>query len=52
MVAKNFRLPVCNYDRDNEKISITITCDVNAKAATRYNREMYLDCIFLRPNDK
>ena len=52
MVAKNFRLPVCNYDRDNEKISITITCDVNAKEATRYNREMYLDCIFLRPNDK
>lgn len=49
VVAENFKLPACNYDQNNDKVSITITCNISAREQARYNREMYLDCIFLRP---
>ncbi len=50
MVAEGFKLPACNFDQNNDKVSVTITCSISAKEAAKYNREMYLDCIFLRPN--
>lgn len=49
--VKTFKLPACNYDQNNDKVSLTITCNISAKENTKYNRNMYLDCIFLRPND-
>ncbi|MCI6491920.1 MAG: fasciclin domain-containing protein [Prevotella sp.] len=52
MLAEDFKLPACNYDQNNEKVSVTITCSITNKESARYNREMYLDCIFLRPKDK
>lgn len=51
-VAKAFRLPACNYNQSNSKFTITLTCDINVRENSRYNREMYLDCIFLRPCDE
>lgn len=46
-----FTLPACNYNQSNDKVSLTITCNISARENAQYNREMYLDCIFLRPND-
>lgn len=51
VVAEAFKLPACNYGQSNSKVSLTITCDISAKENTKYWREMYLDCIFLRPNE-
>ncbi len=50
-VAKGFRLPACNYNQNNNKVSITLQCDISVRENARYNREMYLDAIFLQPND-
>lgn len=50
-VAEAFRLPACNYNQNNSKVTITLTCDISVRENARYNREMYLDCIFLRPVD-
>lgn len=51
VVAEGFKLPACNYNQNNDKISITIACSISAKENSKYWREMYLDCIFLRPNE-
>lgn len=46
-----FAFPACNFNQANDKISLTLTCNITPKENPKYNREMYLDCIFLRPND-
>lgn len=51
VVAEAFKLPACNYSQSNARISLTITCDISARENAKYWREMYLDCIFLRPNE-
>ena len=51
VVAQGFKLPACNYSQNNDKISLTITCDISRTENLKYWREMYLDCIFLRPNE-
>ncbi len=48
-VAKAFELPACNYNQNNSSVSITIECSISSKENTKYNRQMYLDCIFLNP---
>lgn len=48
-VAEAFELPACNYNQNNSSVSIMIECSISSKENSKYNREMYLDCIFLSP---
>lgn len=52
VLAKGFTLPVCNYDQVNSKISVRLTCNILARETASYAREMFLDCIYLRPSSK
>lgn len=49
LLAENFVFPVCNYDQQNMKISLTLTCNIRSIETRKYAREMFLDCIYLRP---
>lgn len=49
VLAENFEFPACNYDQQDIKISVQLTCSILARENSQYNREMYLDCIYLRP---
>ena len=42
-------LPACNYDQTDIKVSIKLVCSILARETANYSREMYLDCIYLRP---
>lgn len=50
-VAQDFYLPACNYEQNNNKVSLTIECAVNSREASTYDRNMYLDCIYLKPKE-
>lgn len=52
VLAKGFVFPVCNYDQINTKVTVKLTCNILARETSKYNREMYLDCIYLRPISK
>lgn len=49
VLAENFKLPVCNYGQNDIKFSIRLQCSITARETSSYSREMYLDCIYLRP---
>lgn len=49
LLAENFKFPVCNYDQNNMKVTITLTCNILQRESNTYSREMFLDCIYLRP---
>lgn len=41
-------LPVCNYKQAETTVSVQLKCSITAKQTT-YSREMYLDCLYLKP---
>ena len=47
--AENFHFPACNYDQNDIKVSVRLQCNISTKETSKYAREMYLDCIYLRP---
>jgi hypothetical protein len=49
VVAEAFHFPACNYDQSDIKVSIRLQCAILARETSRFAREMYLDCIYLRP---
>ena len=49
VLAEAFHFPVCNYDQSDIKVSVRLQCAILARETTAYAREMYLDCIYLRP---
>jgi hypothetical protein len=49
VLAENFVFPVCNYNQTNTKFSLKLKCNILARDNSKYSREMYLDCIYLRP---
>lgn len=49
VLAENFVFPVCNYGETNIKFSVKLQCSILAREARNYFREMFLDCIYLRP---
>lgn len=49
VVAENFHFPACNFDQNDIKVSVKVTCSILARETSSYSREMYLDCIYLRP---
>lgn len=49
VLAENFVFPTCNYGETNLKVSVNIACFMMARENAQFSREMYLDCIYLRP---
>jgi hypothetical protein len=49
VVAENFKFPTCNYDQNDIKATVKLACSISARQTSSYSREMYLDCIYLRP---
>ena len=49
VLAENFNFPVCNYDQTNMKFTVKLKCNILARETSQYSREMFLDCIYLRP---
>ena len=52
VLAENFVFPACNYGETNIKYSVKLQCSILAREARNYYREMFLDCIYLRPKKK
>lgn len=44
-----FALPTCNYGQQNVTVSLQIKCSIQSRQTKDYSREMYLDCIYLKP---
>ena len=49
VLAEAFTFPACNYDQNNIKVNVKLTCSITTRQTSQYAREMYLDCIYLRP---
>ncbi len=49
LLAKDFKFPTCNFEQNNTKFSIKLACSITARQTSSYSREMYLDCIYLKP---
>lgn len=53
VLAEKFHFPVCNYEdpngKGNNKVLLKIQCSITSLENRKYSREMYLDCIYLRP---
>ncbi|MBQ9355830.1 MAG: fasciclin domain-containing protein [Prevotella sp.] len=49
VVAENFTFPACNYGQQDIKVSLKLTCSILPRETASFAREMYLDCILLRP---
>lgn len=52
VLAEAFTFPTCNYDQNNTNVTVKLTCSISPLENTKYAREMYLDCIYLRPKMK
>lgn len=52
VLAKGFHFPTCNYDQNDIKVTVRLLCSITARQTSQYAREMYLDCIYLRPTSK
>ena len=45
-----FTIPVCSYGQPDAKVHLTLECSISRMESGRYNREMYLDCLYFKPN--
>lgn len=52
VLAQDFVFPVCNYGQTNMKFTVNLKCNILARESNTYSREMFLDCIYLRPKKK
>lgn len=43
-----FTFPVCNYQQQDATVSLQLQCSITNRQ-TNYSREMFLDCIYLKP---
>ena len=48
VVIGRFTFPTCNYQQSDVTASLQLQCSI-APRQTTYSREMYLDCIYLKP---
>ncbi len=48
VVLQRIKFPVCNYQQQTSTVSVTLTCNMRT-TDKNFSREMYLDCIYLRP---
>lgn len=49
VLAEAFHFPTCNYDQQDIKVTVRLKCSITARETKTHSREMYLDCIYLRP---
>ena len=49
VLAEAFHFPTCNFDQNEVKVTVKLQCSILARETSRYSREMFLDCIYLRP---
>jgi hypothetical protein len=49
VLAENFHFPAANYSTNEIKVSVKLKCAISTRETAKYSREMYLDCIYLRP---
>lgn len=49
VLAENFHFPAANYATNEIKVSVKLKCKIPTAQTAKYSREMYLDCIYLRP---
>lgn len=49
VLAEAFHFPTCNFDQNDVKVTLKLQCSILARETSKYSREMYLDCIYLRP---
>jgi hypothetical protein len=43
-----FTFPVCNYQQQEATVSLQLQCSITNRQ-TNFSREMFLDCIYLKP---
>lgn len=43
-----FTFPTCNYQQPETTVSLQLQCSIK-KTQTKFSREMFLDCIYLKP---
>jgi hypothetical protein len=48
-VAEGFQFPTCNYGQDKVTVSLKLQVNITSKQTKLYSREMFIDCIYLRP---
>ena len=48
LVIGRFTFPVCNYAQPEATVRLQIQCSIT-KRQTQYSREMFLDCVYLKP---
>ena len=48
VVIGRFTFPTCNYQQTETNVSLQLQCSISNRQ-TAYSREMYLDCIYLKP---
>ncbi len=49
VLAEAFHFPASNYAQTDIKATVRLQCNIMGREGNRFNREMYLDCIYLRP---
>ena len=48
LLIGRFTFPVCNYRQPDAGVTLQIQCSITNRQ-TQFSREMYLDCIYLKP---
>lgn len=43
-----FTFPICNYNQQDATVTLELKCNITSRQ-TDYSREMFLDCIYLKP---
>jgi len=51
VLAESFHFPACNYDQNDIKVSVRLQCNITVRQTSQYERELLLDCIYLRPRN-
>lgn len=50
-IASSFKFPVCNYKQDITTVSLKLQVYVLSSETKTHSREMYIDCIYLKPRE-
>lgn len=49
VLAENFHFPAAAIGTNDIKVSVKLKCSISTRETANYSREMFLDCIYLRP---
>jgi len=50
-VAQGFKFPTCNLNQNEVTVSLKLLSYVTSGQMTTYNREMFIDCVYLKPRE-